>query len=69
MTGHAGDWGDVSPSAAIDYVHVVASSLWVGGLLSLVILGRWSVAGWAPDQFRTDPLSVSHGWQDGAFSP
>ena len=64
VTGHAGDWGDVSPSAAIDYVHVVASSLWVGGLLSLGILGRWSVAGWAPDQFRTTAQCFSRlaGW-------
>jgi len=52
-TGHAGDWGDVSPTAVIDYLHVAASSLWVGGLLSLVILGRPSVAGWRSAQFRT----------------
>jgi copper resistance protein D len=52
-TGHAGDWGDVSPTAVIDYVHVAASSLWVGGLLSLAILGRPSVAGWGSAQFRT----------------
>ncbi len=51
VTGHAGDWGDVSPSAAIDYVHVMASSLWVGGLLSLAILGSRRVAGWPPARF------------------
>jgi len=39
-TGHAGDWGDLSLSAAIDWVHVVASSVWVGGLLSLAVAGR-----------------------------
>ena len=52
VTGHAGDWGDVSPSAAVDFVHVMASSLWVGGLLSLAILGGRSVTGWPPAQFR-----------------
>ena len=51
VTGHAGDWGDVSPSAAIDFVHVMASSVWVGGLFSLAILGRRSVAGWPPARF------------------
>jgi putative copper export protein len=64
VTGHAGDWGDLSLSAAIDYVHVVASSMWVGGLLSLVILGNRSAAGWAPEQFRTTALRFSRlaGW-------
>jgi putative copper export protein len=64
VTGHAGDWGDVSPSAAIDYVHVVASSLWVGGLLSLAILGNRRVAGWAPEQFGTIARRFSRlaGW-------
>jgi putative copper resistance protein D len=52
VTGHAGDWGDVSPSAAIDGVHVMASSLWVGGLFSLAILGSLSVAGWPLEEFE-----------------
>jgi putative copper resistance protein D len=52
VTGHAGDWGDVSPSAAVDFVHVMASSLWVGGLLALAILGSRSVSRWPPAKFR-----------------
>src|SRR5215470_14618866 len=64
VTGHAGDWGDVSVSAAIDYTHVVASSLWVGGLLSLTILGNRSVVRWAPEQFGaiTRHFSRLAGW-------
>jgi putative copper export protein len=64
VTGHAGDWGDVSPSAAIDYIHVMASSLWVGGLLSLAVLGHRSVAGWPPARFRTTAQRFSRlaGW-------
>jgi len=63
-TGHAGDWGDVSPTAAIDYVHVMTSSLWVGGLLSLAILGRRSVASWRSAQFSTTAQRFSRlaGW-------
>src|SRR5262252_773531 len=64
VTGHAGDWGDVSVSAAIDYAHVVTSSLWVGGLLSLTILGCRNVVGWAPEQFGaiTRHFSRLAGW-------
>jgi copper resistance protein D len=64
LTGHAGDWGDVSPSAAIDYVHVIATSLWVGGLLSLAIASSRNVAGWSPAQFRTTGRRFSRlaGW-------
>ena len=40
LTGHAADWGDVTPSAAIDWIHVLAVSAWTGGLfgLRLVVL-------------------------------
>ena len=37
LTGHAADWGDLTPSAAIDWVHVVAASAWTGGLLCLAL--------------------------------
>src|SRR6266545_8303539 len=33
LTGHAADWGDFSPSAAIDWVHVMSVSAWTGGLI------------------------------------
>ena len=37
LTGHAADWGDVTPSAAIDWVHVVSVGAWTGGLLCLAL--------------------------------
>jgi putative copper export protein len=40
LTGHAGDWGDVSVTAALDWAHVVAASAWAGGLCVLAILAR-----------------------------
>jgi copper resistance protein D len=40
LTGHAGDWGDISFSAGIDWLHVVASTTWAGGLIYLAFVGR-----------------------------
>lgn len=36
LTGHASDWGDLAPTAGIDWVHVVAATTWTGGLFVLV---------------------------------
>ena len=36
LTGHAGDWGDLTPTAGIDWIHVVAATTWTGGLFVLV---------------------------------
>jgi putative copper export protein len=49
LTGHAGDWGDVSLTAGIDWVHVVAGTTWTGGLFVLagIVLragARWPAA-------------------------
>ncbi len=49
LTGHAGDWGDVSLTAGLDWVHVVAATTWTGGLFVLagVVLrdgARWPAA-------------------------
>ena len=49
LAGHAGDWGDVSLTAGIDWIHVVAATTWTGGLfvLAAVVLrdgSRWPVA-------------------------
>jgi putative copper export protein len=49
LTGHAADWGDLSLSVAADWLHVMASALWTGGLLGLgfVLVGArraWSAA-------------------------
>src|SRR4029453_14405246 len=39
LTGHASDWGDLAPTAGIDWVHVVAATTWTGGLFVLVAGG------------------------------
>jgi copper resistance protein D len=46
LTGHAGDWGDLSPTAGIDLVHVVAGTAWTGGLFVLVLIVLRAAAGW-----------------------
>ena len=49
LTGHAGDWGDVSLTAGLDWVHVVTATTWTGGLFVLAGLvlrdtSRWPAA-------------------------
>jgi copper resistance protein D len=41
-SGHASDWGDLTLPEASDWLHLLAASLWAGGLpgLSLVVLPR-----------------------------
>src|SRR5512144_736923 len=48
LTGHAGDWGDVSATAALDWAHVVAASTWAGGLFVLATLVRRAAPRWPP---------------------
>ena len=38
LSGHAADWGDLTLSAGIDWVHVLAASVWTGGLFSLALV-------------------------------
>jgi copper resistance protein D len=38
LTGHAADWGDLTLSAGIDWVHVVATTAWAGGLIALALV-------------------------------
>src|SRR5262249_36254302 len=42
LTGHAADWGDLTTSVAVDWVHAVAASSWAGGVigLALTVLSR-----------------------------
>ena len=49
LTGHAADWGDLTLSAGIDWVHVVATTAWTGGLMALALAvlreaRRWPLA-------------------------
>ncbi len=38
LSGHAADWGDLTLSAGIDWVHVLGASVWTGGLFSLALV-------------------------------
>lgn len=35
LSGHAADWGDVTLPVLIDWLHLLAVSIWIGGLLVL----------------------------------
>ena len=37
-TGHAADWGDFTPTALVDWLHVVAATTWTGGLICLTLV-------------------------------
>lgn len=38
LTGHAADWGDLTVSVAVDWLHVVAVSAWTGGLVAVALV-------------------------------
>jgi copper resistance protein D len=42
VSGHAGEWGDLTVSVGADWAHAVAASAWTGGLITLafVVPGR-----------------------------
>src|SRR5262245_34244667 len=43
LGGHAADWGDIGLAVAADWIHIVAASVWIGGLFALaVVVLRWS---------------------------
>ena len=46
LTGHAGDWGDVSLPVGIDWAHAVAATAWTGGLLTLLVVVLPSATRW-----------------------
>src|SRR5262249_21696936 len=37
LTGHAGDWGDLTFTAGVDWLHVVSMSAWTGGLIAILV--------------------------------
>jgi len=47
LTGHAGDWGDLSASAGVDWVHIAAGGAWAGGLLCLGFVARAGISAWS----------------------
>jgi hypothetical protein len=48
LPGHAAGWGDLSPTALIDWVHVVASSAWTGGIRCLALAVLRDGLAWPP---------------------
>jgi copper resistance protein D len=38
LSGHAADWGDLSLTVLIDWGHVLAASLWIGGVVTLALV-------------------------------
>jgi putative copper export protein len=48
LTGHAADWGDLTLSAGADWVHVVATTVWTGGLMALALAVLREARRWPP---------------------
>jgi putative copper export protein/mono/diheme cytochrome c family protein len=51
LTGHLADWGDLTPSVGMDWVHVLAACVWTGGLAVLAAISSRST--WAPPVLTT----------------
>jgi putative copper export protein len=51
LTGHLADWGDLTPSVGLDWVHILAACLWTGGLAVLAAVSARST--WAPPVLTT----------------
>ncbi len=64
LTGHAADRGDLSASVAVDWIHVVASAAWVGGLITLAAVVLRGAGAWAPALFAVAARRFSRlaGW-------
>jgi putative copper export protein len=48
LTGHAADWGDLTLLAGTDWVHVVATTAWTGGLMALALAVLREARQWPP---------------------
>jgi copper resistance protein D len=46
LTGHLADWGDLTPSVALDWLHVLSACAWTGGVAVLAAVS--ARAGWPP---------------------
>jgi putative copper export protein/mono/diheme cytochrome c family protein len=46
LTGHLADWGDLTLSVGLDWVHILAACVWTGGLAVLAATSARST--WAP---------------------
>ncbi len=48
LTGHAGDWGDLSIRVLADWAHILGSGAWTGGLGALALLAFRHRPAWPP---------------------
>ena len=48
LTGHASNWGDLSVTAGLDWIHVIAATSWTGGLFVLVSMVMREARAWPP---------------------
>ncbi|PYM15449.1 MAG: hypothetical protein DMD81_14955 [Candidatus Rokuibacteriota bacterium] len=53
LIGHAADWGDLTVSVAVDWVHVMAAAAWTGGLPGLAIVALRERHAWLPALLAT----------------
>ncbi len=53
LTGHAADWGALTVSVVIDWVHLLAAAAWTGGLIGLARVVFGGRAGWPPELVGT----------------
>jgi putative copper resistance protein D len=53
LTGHAADWGDFSASVLVDFGHVLAASVWIGGLFALALVIFPRVSEWPTARVAT----------------
>lgn len=44
LSGHAADWGDVAVPVLVDWVHLIAISIWIGGLFTFGFILKRSLA-------------------------
>lgn len=54
LSGHAADWGNVTVPVLIDWLHIVAVSIWIGGLFTFGFVLKRSLA--TPDSAEMIPL-------------
>ena len=40
LSGHAADWGDLTMPVLIDWIHLVAVSIWIGGLFTFGLMSQ-----------------------------
>ena len=49
LVGHTAEWGDLTLSAAADWLHAIAASAWTGGLIGLTLVVFRFRPSWPPE--------------------